>query len=447
MRKGCSIAVIILILVLIGAHVSIRMLINHNLKTKLGPEQYAAQERLLRETWVFPQEWSRIEQPSQEYLDLKAETKNLFEDLEVFSFNTGIYLDKVYSGSAWTESEQSEIENKLNDFTPAIEALIRLVGQPEYKVEMDSSQIPGQAMSSTLMLQLGAKLLCLQAQIYTQQGEWQKAYEMNLAAHGLAKHHPVCPLINKLIAIAIQSIAAKSMDTTTAHCSDAAAMHNALNEMNALAPMVIHRNSVDQQDPAEMSKIEVIAMLREAKMEGYEIDLSPGKPGKFYIIENIEYQMEKNAEIARQMAQANPQMPQPPDSRNHLTFARMLGFEWPTLMMMSAIAAPNFLNAQIRERCAIAQFDLNRLNLATRIEELETGQKPTDQAAIISKYFPEPLEDAHTLEDQKAPYRFDTAKGVFYSIGPNGADNSNSIQYDPSNGITSAGDIAPWTGK
>ena len=102
------------------------------------------------------------------------------------------------------------------------------------------------------------------------------------------------------------------------------------------------------------------------------------------------------------------------------------------------IAIPNLKNAITRGLKAKAKFDLARLVLASRIEELETGKSVSNIRELIPKYFPDEPKDPFSEQ----PYLWDSASKTFYSIGPDKLDDQNLLQYDPTNGTISNGDIS-----
>ena len=83
-------------------------------------------------------------------------------------------------------------------------------------------------------------------------------------------------------------------------------------------------------------------------------------------------------------------------------------------------------------------FHLTQLTLAQRIAQLKgntvTGQKPE----LVPEYFKSELVDPFSGE----PYLWDAESGCFYGVGPDREDDQNSLTYDPTNGIISAGDIS-----
>ena len=106
--------------------------------------------------------------------------------------------------------------------------------------------------------------------------------------------------------------------------------------------------------------------------------------------------------------------------------------------MLYKIAVPNTLEAHTRERTAKVKFDLARLLLARRLEQLESNAAPQYASQFAPDYFAVELRDPFV----KIAYLWDANYGVFYSVGPDESNDSNRIRYDPTNGTISVGDIA-----
>ncbi|MFH1743077.1 MAG: hypothetical protein ABIH23_29070, partial [bacterium] len=93
---------------------------------------------------------------------------------------------------------------------------------------------------------------------------------------------------------------------------------------------------------------------------------------------------------------------------------------------------------------AVAQYDIARLTLASRLVYLKTGESPKTMAALVPDYIPKRLKDPFAVEGWGIDtYRFDRRRNVLYSIGPDRTDDRNLISYAPSNGTMSTGDISP----
>lgn len=81
-------------------------------------------------------------------------------------------------------------------------------------------------------------------------------------------------------------------------------------------------------------------------------------------------------------------------------------------------------------------YRLAEAALARRLAELEGATSITSARELVPKYLSrEPL-DPFT----SASLRMSTGK-QFYSVGPDKRDDGGTIQYDPTNGLVSSGDV------
>lgn len=101
------------------------------------------------------------------------------------------------------------------------------------------------------------------------------------------------------------------------------------------------------------------------------------------------------------------------------------------------LGQPSLESSSLLE-AGIAHFDLARLKLANRILTIEGKADRTNPAAFVPEFFPEELKDPIS----NGPYLWDATNTAFYSVAPDGVDGGNRIQYDPTNGSQSLGDIS-----
>ena len=85
---------------------------------------------------------------------------------------------------------------------------------------------------------------------------------------------------------------------------------------------------------------------------------------------------------------------------------------------------------------ARAAYDLARLELAARIEELEGRLRPTRVEDLAPEYFDAPLLDPFTGK----PYLYSATREAFYSIGPDGVDDGAGTRLEVNPQKSNAGD-------
>jgi hypothetical protein len=121
-------------------------------------------------------------------------------------------------------------------------------------------------------------------------------------------------------------------------------------------------------------------------------------------------------------------------------WSRRLGFERDVDLYYLTIAMPNWDNFAMHLRVTQSRRDLLRLTMAARIVQLRTGAD--DLAPLtpeqMSEFFP-----GETLEDPFAPgspYLWDAVRQAYYSVGPDGKDESAKTLISGMNNYSS-GDI------
>jgi len=122
--------------------------------------------------------------------------------------------------------------------------------------------------------------------------------------------------------------------------------------------------------------------------------------------------------------------------------------------IMAAIAIPNFLEAQIRAKVARARSDTRTMGLALETYYIDNSVYPPEKtfpASLTSPiaYTSAAPTDPFTQPPKNYGYRLevvnDEERWVLWSWGPDGADNGAAIEYDPTNGTTSRGDIVRYS--
>jgi hypothetical protein len=233
----------------------------------------------------------------------------------------------------------------------------------------------------------------------------------------MGRRHPASDLITHLIALACQGIASRCVAHLAAECGRPDVLRGVLEEMNGLD------KQINQDVLQDALMVEWVGMLRNYARRGYEIEFEPEVPLRYYFRQVVEISMEEGGG-GRELEHWNHLMNVPIASRA-------------VEEILVKLAIPNFQEAQTRELGAKAQYDLARLTIAARIEELETGKPTEDLSALVEKYFPEGIADPFADEE----YLTEDGVETIYSIGPDGTDDAAGIRYDPSNGTMSRGDI------
>ncbi|MFH1743439.1 MAG: hypothetical protein ABIH23_30920 [bacterium] len=424
MGRGCLTAMVVFVVLLIVVYLGIWHLANQRVKSLYTPEEFAEIERFLYQPLDVPESWFELPEIPEDYKNITARIESLSKQLEITSIDLEP-LTRLYSGKDPSDQEWLQIEQDLKRIEPYTAQLIALSKHPAHDLgDWTGGPSDPVAISTRLLMpQVDAKILSLRARLFARQKDWQKALDNNLAMHRLAKRRSVSSLITHLVGIAITGMAADCTVALASRCDDSSSLQNALDELNRLYPQV-NLNILDRA-----REVDLVALSRAAKREDDSIDLTPGKTGIFYSQQVMDYNLKK----AQQTGQK-------PSSFSALfDIGRFLGFSKTINMMVFGFSTANLENARTREKVAVAQYDLGRLALASRLVQIKTGEIPTGTASFVPDYLPQQLQDPFTDEEM---YRFNTQWKVFYSVGPDKSDDQNQIVYNPSNGTVSQGDIA-----
>jgi hypothetical protein len=111
------------------------------------------------------------------------------------------------------------------------------------------------------------------------------------------------------------------------------------------------------------------------------------------------------------------------------------------MKMMSGIAIPNLLEAETRHKVSDMRFELVRMACAAKYRLLHSGDFP-DKKEDFVPFLSEGLPwDSFTEKDPLRFTKLSLNEMAVYSIGPDKNDNHAMINYDPTNGTITDGDI------
>ncbi len=417
---GCCIILLIMVAIVVLAIFGIRWYVGRMVEKDMTPEEIAQMERFFNEPVEIPKAWQEVEPYPDELIEAAMDLHNRWEPMGEFpewfdSWNGP--MDKLQRGHALTPEEWEEIKHVVEFYEDFLPVVAKFVDSPGYQLQSFPKRAPTEGFDDLhlpdfLMVQRIVKVLCLQAYHQAHQGEWESAFESSLSALRLIQRHPASYLITHLIALACEGIALECLSSLAAQCDNPAILLATLQKVNRLDPLI----NLDNLDQAVL--IDQISFLREYKRQGHDVDLSSGKPAGYFFRQHLQ--------ITQSIGGATPGA-QLPDAAFGMVEK-----------ILYKIAAPNALEAHTRERAAKAKFDLARLLLARRIEQLESGTAPQDTSQLVPEYLPVDPRDPFS----DTAYLWDASGELFYSIGPNERNENNRIRYDPTNGTISTGDIS-----
>ena len=425
---GCGIAVAGAIIILTCMYLGARVYLNMKVRSRLTPEQYAEMERFFTEPVDVPMEWFEVEGIPESLIETGKEVKTRFNQSQVTSYDFSFY-ERLQQGGELTPAEIAQYSASLEAMRPLYSSLGKLVSHPDYDISMmNAPAAPVNALlPDFLSLQTNCKFLCTYAYAMADKGDWEEAFQANLAAHRLAKRRPASTLIAHLIGIAIQDIASTCTQNLAVRCGNPALHQSMLDELNNLAPdvnlSIMERGTV----------VDMIGILYEAKRDGFPVEITPEMTGKYLFKKNFEYQMWKSKQVQTPAASPYSRM------QFLMTVSNILGLNDDMLHMLHAISNPNFDNARVREWVSQSNYDIARLTLASSIFYLKNGEYPESASNLATEYFErEPLDPFAGKS-----FSWDPSINNFYGIGPDRVHEIPMTAYAPSNGITSSGSIFP----
>lgn len=395
------------------------------------PEQYAEMKEYFNTPVDLPKDFFETRTYPQEIRDAGEEINRLYKECAVDQIDF-LALNDLKNGAELLEAEWGQIDSDVKKIQPFLDKLIPYVRMPGYEISawpVDKID-PESNVPNFLSIQVSAKALLLRAYASANQKNWKDSFEASGSAYELTKRTLAGTLIQHLVSIAVQCMASDAMNKIVPSCNEVETLKNALNEMNRLDAMI----NLNQLKNARI--LDLIAGLNEFKKTDSSIDLTPGKPGRFYFRQMVDFVAQK---------ERNQRWPEKFPELWVIKLGRSLGFGSEIDALLFTILSPNMESALIRERTAISQYRIVQVTLASRIEELTTGKEISRVADLVPAYFPKEPVDPFAETGKSSAFLYDATKKTFYGIGPDLKDDKNQVIYDPSNGIISTGDIsAAW---
>jgi hypothetical protein len=400
-----------------------RLFILVQLRKHLSPEQVVILERLKTEPLDFSGAWS-IEDTDPPELTALVEKNH---DLLIGGFPSvpERILERIFANESLSEEEWTTIGETIDAASTPLHSVTTLISHPGYRMGIlplpkDAANLP----DYTALQRLGL-LFLLQAR-FTEHAtnDLREALPYALTALQLTVRKNSSPLMNHLIAIALQLRLTKTIAHFAANCQDVEILKGTLAEMIRLAPLT---ELEVFEDPVRLI---VTDTVQAENALGGTLKLLPGKPGIYY----IEQLCRPESHYGRQRF---PGSPNSWAGKAYRMAAPVFGF-WGVPDMMAAMVIPNTSEGRQREQVASAELSLARLTLATRIRELDGQEGTGDTAAFTPDLLPENPVDPFT----NRAYLWSASDGVFFSVGPDEVSQNNRLRYSPTNGTLSAGDIS-----
>ncbi len=429
MKKGCLILISVIIILLGIIYYAVHLLVQNHIESQLSQSESQQLTSFFNQT--IPERFFQLPEISDEQKTQLKKAFDLADEYNITNIDT-TFLSVLQSDINAPNVDWHSIERQVTSCKPYLDLLQQLVKREDY--DLVAWMIPpekNQTSRGFLHVQVGAKLLCIEAIDLARQKEWQKSFKICLDAFRLAQHNSNSTLITRLFAYAVIGISVRSSVPIVQACDDPQALRFFLNELKKLRPAIIN------QEYDHILHLDIITHLYLLKEEGYEVDLTPRNPGRFYYRQLQDIQREKAVNMLNQ--RNNPNLN--PEMTTARIF-RALGFSKEMDMLMLSTLIRNTHNIDYRGKNAAVKHHLIFLNTASQIFTLEKGKRISHPSDLIPVYIKKLPPDPFTQDQNDSPYiKFARNPRRFYSIGPDFSDDNAQIIYDSSNGLKSKGDI------
>lgn len=434
---------------------------------KLSPEELAEQERFFTEPIELPEEWQVVEpfpsdliQAASDYYEALADavresssimtipSESLFDAattageepipnemkeswaeqsalrsfLAIPAHDNSYTHAQLYWGEEVSEEDWAEIESKLEQTRPILDAASRMIEHPSYEMEavppnpFDYDLGPEFVDPDTLTLWTVSTLIILKGHLAARDGDWEEAWKQGLLALRAARRHPASESTLHMNGHSIMGSCTSAFYYFTSQCPSKGILESVLSLLNELD------RSLNPGALKDERLLNLVADSRRNIRRGANIDLTGKIPaGDFYKSTIGEMKPDANAAFSTRVLY-----------RLLGPFVDLEGF---FLRIFYQVGSPFFESGQRREKEAEAQFDILRLAIANRILELEGDPITEDPGDFAPRFFEEVPVDPFT----GSPYLWDASNTMFYSMGPDGVDDLNEIPFDSS---TEKGDLS-----
>ncbi|MCG3196065.1 MAG: hypothetical protein GHCLOJNM_00536 [bacterium] len=422
-------------LVLFAASLTFYFYWSYNTKRALGDltqnlltsKERASIERFLEAPLEIPAEWGVIQTRSS---GLPSAWRGLSPELEEFSKEVpregplppdGIqrmtkdpgapYLERLNRAESLSESDWERVAGLVSEASSFVRKLESLANVPDYTVDILSAT-PGilglSAMPHRKGFEVGLSRTALAAHLLAHKEDWERAFGHTLTLLKLARREPTVSRITHLLSYTAIIKACTVVHALAQRCQDAEPLRAVLGDLGELQSQIL------LPGPPDPVTLDVVSSLRNQLRAGKAVDLTPGKPGRYYVS-----QME--------------------ELRGTGIAARTLQSSDIEIFVLSFLFVGGEEFSQRADEARVV-FDLTRLAIALRIEGIEGGTAE-GAAPDIQTYFPQAQP---TDPFTNSPYLWDSTARIYYSPGPDWRDDRRATRYTPSSKEANGGDI--WLG-
>ncbi len=442
-RCGCWIVVIAGVVLVLGFF-GIRAFVAYT----FGPERMARFKEYDRRILDIPERWQEpVPIPSAEVVDFHFK---FYDDMERVgsrfgALNEGYTTQTVFyrmrHGEALTASEQQEVDQLVAALRPIIAETSSSIELPLYTADTSLYSSGPQF----LPVHYFAKLSSIVAIDTARRGDCRAAIDIAALPMRYFRHEKPANLMLVIMEMACSGISLGTFQAVAEECDDGETLRYGLNLLEQL------REHVEPLSQEEVRLTDAMSELNRAKAFGYPVNLGPqtasnltlqvsgiyGQPYAEWAVRHFP-EDDRRHEYGKNVLAKMSEHKEPTSLwANQQRLAPRLGsalFGVSPGAILTDIAIPNYDEARIRSKVLLANYELVRLHVAQRLNEMESA--PRSGVDVISAL---PEVPADPFSSGTLLLRPDTNR--FYSVGPDETDDGGAVIYDATNGTISSGDI------
>ncbi len=389
-----------------------------------------------------------------EYLESQVVSRQVNAD----RFEELIEQQRSAQERPWTPNEFPEVAAWLDASQKPLEAILDAARRPRYfspLVPPEGSTLLDALMPTEQKSRAAARLLMAHAMLELHRGDVERAFELTLACHRLARlvsEHPT--LIGSLIAIALEAIATQGDAAIILDSSFTAEQATAFRQQIQALPSL--RRMSDVFDRGErLVGLDSIVGMSQGRVEGtkpsaaraLQLGLDPNPmlrlQNEVYDEIKAAFSLPDYADRIRTLDDLAQKLDKAAQWNRHriakMSLAKLFGskatFSQEIGHLLIALTTPTFVQAAISENRNVAQLLLTDIGYSLAIARGETGEFPESLEALV----PDQIDAVPLDPFTDDPLKYLRTDGGFllYSVGPNGIDDGGLMD-----GRVSADDIA-----
>ena len=483
--RRCFLSLLLLVIIILCGYYVTRYHVQRQFRILISESQYKKVQDFLDHPVEFPKSWLSGEPYSKTILkanqiyaaDVASVQMYLSDDL--IKIDISELREGILNPESTPHEEWDELEHFVSKYSLLADSYINLISQPDYEMSVLGSDIPPLTVHNFAMFLCITEYFTLQSLHHAKHEEWKNALGSALVTIRASVRQPSSQLLYHVEAYSNIKRSSLLLSRLITICDDKEILLEVLNEMNQLSPKI----NLDLGDQCDLA--DLVGDLRILKKRGYPVDLpteitgrdlirtryhleqychsTAGSPenAREWITHNKKFrlhigQVVNSLRLSYQIEKILKSTPCPfpgvsfflekSGRLNRLcTIAEGLGYSG----LVEEIYCTSFMFTEtrkeypIREKTAKARYDLVLMQMAQKIESLETGNLNTSPSDLCEKYFNELLLDPFS----QSPYLWNHESQCFYSVGPDEKDNQMEISYKEFNGTISEGDISVFPMK